>query len=151
MIFKNKMIVAAALLGIGATAVWAGVNDDAIKARQACMKANGASMGVYVPIAKGEKEYDAAAIAAAVAATGEACAKWGESFPAGSEKGETLETWAMAEAFTDKAGFEAAGGAYYQAFVKVKASTDKASFMSAFGELGGSCKACHEKYRRPKQ
>jgi cytochrome c556 len=149
--FKTKSLFAAALLGFGATAVIAGPMDDAIKARQGCMKANGAAMGTYVPIAKGEKEYDAAAVAAAVAATEAACAKWGESFPAGSEKGETVETWAKAEAFSDKAGFEAAGGAYYQAFLKVKASTDKDSFMAAFGELGGTCKGCHEKFRRPKE
>ena len=52
-------------LTIGAGLAFAALSgDDAIKARQACMKANGAMMGVMVPMIKGEKPYDAAAVQA---------------------------------------------------------------------------------------
>jgi len=65
----------AMVLGLGVSLAMASA-DDAIKGRQACMKAHGATMGVLVPIMKGEKAYDNAAIQAAFAGEEAACADW---------------------------------------------------------------------------
>ena len=136
-------------LGLGATLAYASA-DDSIKGRQACMKAHGASMGVMVPMIKGEKPYDNAAIQATLTAEDAACADWAKWWGADTQKGETVETFAKAEIWTDAAGFEAAGGAWYKAFQAAKGSADEASFKATFPALGASCQGCHEKFRRPK-
>jgi cytochrome c556 len=147
-----KYTLAATVLAIGfASTAFAGPLDDVIKARQACMKANGASMATYVPIVKGEKPYDAAAVKTATDAIDAACGGWAGWWAPETQKGETVETFAKAEVWSDAAGFKAAETAYGAAIAKLKASTDDATFKVAFGEFGGSCKGCHEKFRRAKE
>jgi cytochrome c556 len=147
----KKLVIAAALVSAGATAVWAGAADDAIKARQACMKTYCGIMGVAVPMLKGEKPYDAAALKTVYDAQGAACADWAKWWGPETAKGETAETWAKAEIWTDAKGFEAAGGAAYAAGQKLMAATDEAGFKAAFGDFGAGCKGCHDKFRRPKE
>jgi cytochrome c556 len=147
-----KYTLAATVLAIGfASTAFAGPLDDVIKARQACMKANGASMGIFVPIVKGEKAFDAAVVKTATDAIDAACGGWAGWWAADTQKGETVETFSKAEVWSDAAGFTAASAAYAAAITKVKAATDDATFKVAFGEFGGSCKGCHEKFRRAKE
>jgi cytochrome c556 len=131
-------------------AALAGAADDAIKARQACMKSNGAIMGVAVPMVKGEKPYDKAALDAAIAAMETACGGWATFWGADTQTGESAETWAKPEIWSDAAGFEAAGNASYGAMQALKASADEAAFKAAFPAVGNGCQGCHEKFRRPK-
>lgn len=140
----------AIVLGFGVAMAWAAA-DDAIKARQACMKANGGMMGVMVPIVKGEKPFDAAAIKTVVDAAGAACGGWATFWGADTQKGETVQTRAKPEIWTDTAGWEAAGKAYGAAIGPVAAATDDASFKAAFGALGAACSGCHEKFQKPKE
>jgi cytochrome c556 len=147
----KRFIVAAALSAGLATAAFAGPADDAVKARIDCMKANGAGMGVFVPVLKGEKAFDAAAHKTATDAIAAACAGWAGWWKPEFKKGETLESWAKDEVFTDMTGFEASSAGYTKAFTALAAATDDASFKAAFGPFGASCKDCHEKYRRPKE
>lgn len=147
----KSTIVAAALALSFASAAFAGPADDAIKARQAYMKAHGAFMAVAVPVLKGEKPYDKATMDAALAADGAAGADWGKWWGADTQKGETLETWAKPEIWTDAKGFEKAGTDFYNAYVTLTKATDEASFKAAFGAFGGGCKTCHESFRRPKE
>jgi cytochrome c556 len=146
-----KHLSFAALMCVGlATAALAGPADDLIKERQACMKAQGAAMGVFVPVMKGEKPFDAAAHNAAFDAMGAACANWAKFFGADTQKGETLETWAKPEIWTDTKGFEEASGKGYAAGQALKVATDDATFKAAFPAFGAGCGGCHEKFRRPK-
>jgi cytochrome c556 len=142
-------LFAAATLAIGLSSA-AMAEMGPIEARQACMKASGKMMGVMVPIIKGEKPYDKAAVDGAVAATEAACAGWAGWWGEDTKPGGAVETWAKAEVWTDKAGFDAAGAAFGNALGAVKASADEASFKAAFPALGKSCQDCHEKFRRPK-
>lgn len=123
----------------------------AIEARQACMKANGGMMKVMVPIIKGQKAYDKAAIDAAIAASQKACGGWadwwGEDTKPDTDAGKAAKTEALPAVWTDKAGFDAAGAAYMKAEAAVLATTDEASFKAAFPALGKSCGTCHEKFR----
>jgi cytochrome c556 len=123
--------------------------DDAIKARQACMKANGAGMSVMVPIIKGAKPYDAAAIGVALDAMEKACADWANFWPADSMKSTTTKTRAAEAIWTDPKAFGDASMAYYAAFTALKATKDEAGFKAAFGDLGKNCGSCHEKFRGP--
>jgi cytochrome c556 len=147
-----KFTLSATVVFFGlASSAWAGAADDAIKGRQACMKSHGAMMGVAVPILKGEKPFDKAALDAAFAADGKACADWAKWWGPDTQKGETAETWAKPEIWTDAAGFEKAGGDFYNAYVTLTKATDDASFKAAFPAVGGGCKNCHEKFRKPKE
>ena len=137
------------VLGLGAAASAEEMNP--IQARQACMKANGAAMGVMVPMIKGEKPYDGAAVQTALASTGSACAGWAKWWGDDTKPGGAIETWAKDEVWTDRVGFDAAGGKYAAAFGALKATTDEAGFKAAFGDFGGSCKGCHDTFRRPKE
>lgn len=149
--FSKVMAAGVLLLGFGIAAGHAATADEAIKGRQACMKANGAAMGVMVPMIKAEKPYDNAAVQAALAATEAACAGWATWWAEDTKPGGATETWAKEAVWTDAAGFEAAGAKYGAAFGALKASADEAGFKAAFGEFGGTCKSCHETFRRPKE
>jgi cytochrome c556 len=142
-----KLILAAFGLALAATAAHAASADDIIKARQACMKAHGASMKVMVPMFKGETPYDNAAIQATLDAEGPACADWDKWWTAEGQAGATIKTHARPEIFTDPKGFADASGVWYKAFTAVKASADEASFKAAFPALGAGCGGCHEKFR----
>jgi cytochrome c556 len=146
---KQFALAATLCVGFAATAM-AGPIDDLIKKRQDCMKAQGASMGVFVPVMKGEKPFDAAAHKAAFDAMGAACADWAKFFAPETAKGETLETWAKPEIWSDPKAFEAASGKAYAASEALKAVTDEAGFKAAFPAFGEGCKGCHEIARRPK-
>jgi cytochrome c556 len=149
---RVKTVMAASALGIMvmATAALAGPADDAIKARQACMKAHGGVMAVAVPVMKGEKPFDAAALKAASDKEDAACAGWDTFWGADTQQGEAAETWAKPEIWSDNAGFQAAGGAWWEAAQKLRAATDEASFKATFPAVGKACQDCHEKFRRPK-
>lgn len=143
------VLVTAGTLFVGlASAALADTNP--ITARQACMKANGKMMGAMVAVIKGEKPYEKATIDAAIGTADQACAGWADWWGEDTKAGGAIETEAKDEIWSDKAGFEAAGGAYMKAISAVKASADEASFKAAFPALGASCKGCHEKFRRPK-
>jgi cytochrome c556 len=154
MVSRNilKSLTAGALVvGLGVTLAFAAA-DDQIKARQAEMKANGKAMGAFVGIVKGETPYDAAVVKANIDAmlAAEKAAMDAHAWDADSQKGETVETFAKPEAWSDAKGFEAAYGALVKARDALAATTDEASFKAAFPALGEACKGCHEKYRRPK-
>ena len=146
------LITGALALSIGAGMAYAALaGDDAITARRACMKANGAGMGVMVPMIKGEKPYDGAAVHDALTKMGAACAKWTEFWPDDSKTSTTQKTHALDAIWTDPKGFEAAGNTYYQAEQALLATTDEAGFKAKFGDLGKGCGGCHEKFRAPLQ
>ncbi|MCA3561096.1 MAG: cytochrome c [Aestuariivirga sp.] len=142
----------AAALAIGLSSAAMADAKAAIEARQACMKANAGMMKVMVPIIKGQKAYDKAAIDAAIGESQKACGGWagwwGEDTKPGTPAGKAAKTEAKAEIWTDKAGFEAAGAAYVKAEAAVQATTDEASFKAAFPALGKSCQSCHETFRQ---
>ena len=138
------------ILGLGTTLAHASA-DDAIKGRQGCMKASGKMMSDLASMFKGEKPYDAGAVQAAIAAHDAACADWDKWWGEDAQKGETVETWAKPEIWSDPEGFKTVGEAFYGKFLALKGSTDEASFKVTFPEAGNGCKGCHEKFRRPKE
>ena len=149
---SKGFMAGAVILVVGAGAAYAALSgDEAITARQACMKANGKAMGTMVPMIKGEAPYDAAAVKAALSTTEAACAKWAEFWPADSATSKTLKTRALPAIWTDPKGFEAVGGIEYKAFTELAATTDEAGFKAKFPALGAACGGCHEKFRAPEK
>lgn len=147
---RSKLsLIAAALLSLGATSAFA-AGDDTIKARQECMKVQGKTVfGMFFPIMKGEKPYDAAAIKAGMGAMGAACADWANYWTEDSKTSTTMKTKVKPEIWSDKAGFEAAGNASYQAMTALGGAADEASFKAALPAVGKGCQGCHEKFRLP--
>ncbi len=145
---KILISIAGAVLALsfGASLAFAG-GDDAITARKACMKANGAGMGVMVPMIKGEKPYDAAAVKTALETMGKACSGWKDFWPEDSMTSTTQKTHASDAIWKDKAGFAAAGDAYYKAETALAATTDEAGFKAAFPAVGAACGGCHKAFR----
>ncbi|CAA7615416.1 putative Cytochrome c' [Magnetospirillum sp. LM-5] len=72
----------------------------------------------------------------------------GKAFPEGSDKGETK---AKANIWTDRAKFDEAGKkAYAAALAMAEAAKtgDQAASLGAFKNLGGTCKACHDDFKK---
>jgi cytochrome c556 len=147
-----KFTVATVVLALGlASSAFAGPADDLVKERQTCMKAQAAAMGVFVPVMKGEKPFDAALHKATFETMDKACENWTKFFSAEAQKPESVESWAKPEIWTDAKGFEAVSTKAYAGHEKLKAATDEASFKTAFAEFGAGCKGCHESFRKPKE
>jgi cytochrome c556 len=144
------LVTGVALMGIGSSLAFASA-DDAIKGRQTCMKAHIKTVGGMFKMYKGETPYDNAAVQSSLAEMDAACADWDKWWGVDTQKGETLETWAKPEIWTDPNGFAAAGKAFYDKYLVMKATTDEASFKAALPAFAETCKGCHEKFRRPKQ
>ena len=138
----------AGVLALGLSSAAMADAKASIEARQACMKANGGMMKVMVPIMKGQKAYDKAAVDASIANAQKACGGWADWWGEDTKPGGAVKTEAKAEIWSDPKGFEAAGMAYVKAEAAVLATTDEASFKAAFPELGKACQGCHEKFRQ---
>lgn len=120
---------------------------DLIKERQDTMKAIGGGMKKLGDMAKGAMAYDAAAVSEAGNAMAEHFAKLATLVPEGSISDES---YAKPEIWQDMAGFTAAREKAEAAAKSLAATSDEAGFKAALGDLGGACKGCHEKFRRPK-
>ncbi len=138
-------VAIAAALNFCASAVLAGPIED----RQAAMKANGQTMKILGGMAQGDSPFDAAV----VKEQGEAMAARFDAvrnlFPPGSDNGPP-ETYAKAEVWSDPQGFASALDQAMNASLALAAATDEAGLKDAIGKVGGACKNCHDKYRRPK-
>lgn len=132
-------------LGIGVSISLAGPIED----RQKAMKDNGAAIKILAEIAEGKSPFDAAVVKTNAEINAARLETVKDLFPAGSENGPP-ETFAKPEIWSDAAGFEAARTAARDAALALAGVTDQAQYGEALGKLGGGCKNCHEKFRRPK-
>jgi len=141
----RKLIFAISALALVTSAAFA----DPIADRQALMKANGKAMGVLVPMAKGEKPFDAAAALAALQTLNDDAQKLDVAvhFPPGSETGG--ETTASPKIWQDQAGFQAALDKFKADAAAAVATPpqDAAAVGATVGALGQNCSGCHENFR----
>jgi len=126
---------------------------DPIQTRQATMKAiGGAFGGVLVKMVKGEIPYDAAAAKAAAATMVEKSGgiDIAALFPPGSDKGG--DTAALPKVWSDPAGFKAAMDKLKTTVAAQAPNTDKGldALKGAVGEIGKTCKGCHDDFRAQK-
>ncbi|NEK22222.1 cytochrome c [Sulfitobacter sp. JBTF-M27] len=156
----NLFMKSTMALGLGvaviATASIAGSHSSeklnpAVAARQHQMQIVGYSIGILGAVAKGEMEYDAAMVSSAAKnlnalAQLDRASLWIE----GTEQGATAGTRAKAEIWSDPDGFAEKFEALADASAALIDASDAAAVGAGMGDLGGSCKGCHEKYRGPK-
>lgn len=124
--------------------------EDAIATRQAGYKFMAWNMGNIKRNVEGDYNKDqvvaAANVIAAIANSG-----MGKLYLPGTDKGTGYhETKVKPELFTDKEGVGKVAKAFNDAaneMAKVAATGDVAAVKTAFGELGKTCKGCHEKFK----
>lgn len=123
--------------------------EDAIKYRQSAFTMLGNHMGRLQPVLKGQVAFDAAAVKANVAVIQTLSTLPWTAFAAGTQASSS----AKPEIWSDAAGFKAAQQKFEAAVVQLSASADSGDLnklRSAAGDVGASCKACHDSYRAKK-
>lgn len=150
---RRSSLTAAILSAVAAVALAlsaASVQASEIAQRQAAMKRVGEAMKVLGDTIKGELAFDGQRIAAAGQSAADSLAATRDLFPAGSEG----DSRARPEIWQDLAGFVGSLDRASAAARQVSAAGadgDEGAFRTAFVEFGGTCRACHEKFRKPQQ
>jgi len=139
-----------------ATAQDKGPHDAAIKGRQAMFQTYSFNMGILGAMAKEKMEYDAD-IAAQSAANLNAAANFGQSamWPEGSDN-ETpgnAKTRALPAIWSNFPDVLEKSNALKEAseVLAAEAGNGLDALKSAIGDVGGSCKGCHDDYRAEKK
>jgi len=143
-------VACAVLLGAGALIFTSSAQADEIAQRKVAMQNNGESAKTLAAIFKGEVAFDGKAVAFAGYTIANDFLAARSLFPEGSMSDASR---AKPEIWQDMAGFTAALDKAEAAAKAVAASgeaNDETAFKAAFGQLGGACKNCHDKYRAPR-
>lgn len=121
---------------------------DVIANRQAVMKQNGKQVGVLVDMVRGEADFDAAAVRAALSALNDSVQRIdvAASFPPGSDQGDTT---ASPKIWEDMAGFQAEMDKFKAVTAAAAAAPaqDIDALKTQVGAIGQSCSSCHGAYR----
>jgi cytochrome c556 len=143
-----RIVAAVGALALCATAVFA-QNIDAIKQRQAAMKANGAAAKTMGAMVKGDAPFDAAKVKASLKVFQDEAAKLKTLFPDDSKTGEN--TAALPAVWENKADFLSRMDKFAaDAKAAESTMTDEASFKAAWPKFAGdACGGCHKLYRVP--
>lgn len=147
----RKFLVGALALGLvaglsGGTAYVAHAQSDVIKARKDNRQQLRQAAGAVKKIV--DDKGNAADVTPIALRMVELEQQFATLFPAGSDSGDTK---AAAAIWTDMAGFQAASKTTETAagtLAEAGKSGDLTKVAAAFGDLGKSCGACHDKYRR---
>lgn len=147
---KISLFAAAAVLtlaGAPAMAQFAKA-EDAIKYRQSAMALIASHFGRMAPVAKKEMPYDKDQIKANVDILKVLATLPWAGFGAGTEGGEALD-----DIWSDPEGYKQAKDKFNDSIGKLVQASDAGDFDAfrvAFGNVGKSCKACHDAYRKEK-
>ncbi|MGB0661783.1 MAG: c-type cytochrome [Mangrovicoccus sp.] len=139
----KKLMILALGLTLSSTAVMAS-DADIVEARQAAMKTIGQNMKALGTMAKGAMPFDAAVANASAAAIAAEAAKISALFETQAHTGDDEALPAIWENYAD---FTAKGEALASAASSVSIAS-KEDLGAAMGQIGGSCKACHSKYKK---
>ena len=142
----KKFAASLALVALGTAALaHSGVQNKDVMARMVVMSTIGDQMKILGAMAKGETPFDAAAANAAVL---EVAAQTAQIAPMFETRADDPKSEALPLIWEDWEGFVAvAADAEAKSEALVGTITAEADLGPALGELGGTCKACHSKYR----
>lgn len=145
----TKLAIATGMLAVAATAVAQPKPENFVKQRQSAFALIGWYFGPLGAVAKGEKPFNKDE---AVRATSNLVAlskmPW-EGFVAGTESAGN--TKAKPEIWSKAADFKKAGDNMQTEVAKLAAlanAGDADGFKKQFGAVGGTCKACHDDFRK---
>lgn len=140
-------VLALALAGASSLAWAAADTPPSVKYRQATMRALGGHMSGASALLKGEVDAKGhlAVQLEGILATGRLAR---DLFPSGSDKGDTE---ALPAVWGNAAGFRKELQSMEDGLGKLAAAkSDPEAQKKAFGELGASCKGCHDGFRKKK-
>jgi cytochrome c556 len=143
-------LAALAFTGLQGAAQAAADPKDVIEYRQAVFQVTKNNFGPIADMLKGKIEYDQATVEKNAAVVQMMSTLVGDLFPEGSDAmaGETnalMEIWDKPEAFDEAvARFETTA----RALVEAANGGDKRQLAAAVKDVGGSCKNCHDDFRR---
>lgn len=127
------------------------VDNKTVAARHAQMNMISYHTGVLGAIAKGEAEFNAETVNAAATNLRDLAKLNGATlWLPGTEQGAVDGSRAKTEIWSDPAGFAARFDQLASAADAMIGAADAGAVGAAMGGIGGSCKACHEGYRGPK-
>ena len=148
---KTKLLLAALIASLAATAHAQVKVEDAIKWRQSAYATMGWSMGRIKANVDGNYNKDEV-IKAANVIQASANSGMGALYVPGSDKGKGwAETRVQPALFTDGPKVGKIAGDFNAAaneLAKVAATGDAAAVKVAFGAVGKTCKSCHDDYRK---
>jgi len=155
---RFQLPVAALLVALSAPLLAAdeGPHDKAIKARQAMFQLYSFNIGILSSMAKGKRDYDAD-VAAEAAANLQAAANLGQSqfWPQGSdnETAGNARTRALPKIWTTFPEITEKSEALIKATAALApvAGNGLDALKGAMGDVGASCKGCHDNYRAKKK
>lgn len=128
----------------------AGPAEDTVAARQGYFKLVNANVGQIAAMAKGDVEYDAAA-AQTAADNLVLLAEYDKAhlFVPGTSSADVDGSRALPKIWEDFPGVQAKLADFNAAIANmdVEAGKGRAEMTAALGQLGGSCKGCHDDYR----
>jgi len=122
--------------------------EDAIKYRQSALTLVASHFGRMTPVVKGQVPYDPAQIKANVALLRTLATLPWAGFGPGTEGGQAKD-----DIWLDEEGFKQAQQKLQDSLAKLSAAADTGELdklRAAFGDVGASCKACHDSYREKK-
>ncbi len=141
------LFAAAVTLAVPAQAQFA-KPEDAIKYRKAVMTLQSAHFGRIAAMASGRVPFDAAAAVENATILETVTRLPLAGFTPGSDKGETR---AKPEVWTDMAKFKATGDKLNGEAIKLLAAAKAGNLdniKAAVGSVGGTCKSCHDDFRK---
>ena len=147
---KTRVLAAAAMALLVTLSAAAMTATEAIEQRKKQMEGVRGGILVLSAIATKEQPCDADVVrsnAEKIAGHLEAAAKL---FPEGSGTGDA-ETAAKPEIWTDRENFDKIMASSHQAAVELQSVTEQSAFPGALGNLGNTCKSCHDLYKAAQQ
>ena len=145
----TKITIAAAAIAV-ATSAFAQPKPEAfVKHRQSAFALMGWYFGPMGAVAKGEKPFNKDELVKATALVATMAKLPYDSFPVGTET--VGNTQALPAVWSNNAKFKeiaAKLATETETLAKLASAGDEAGFKKQFGVVGGTCKACHDDFRK---
>ena len=122
--------------------------EDAIKYRKATMTVMGSHVGRIAAVVRGDRPFNAAEVQANATVIETLSRHPFDAFGPGTDKGDTR---AKPEVWQNSAKFKADAEAMQKAVANLASASRSGSLdpvKAAFGDVGKSCKACHDDFRK---
>jgi len=145
----RTLLAAAAIIGVaGSTLAFAAGEPQVV--RQEMMKKVGGSVGAMAKMVKGEADFDAEAVLAALQTISDQMVTFPDQFPVGSETG--FETEAAPAIWEKMDEFKATAMALKESADAgiASAPADVDGLKAVFGPMTKNCGTCHETFRLKK-
>ena len=145
----TKIAIAAAAIAVATSALAQPKPEQYVKHRQSALSLMGWYFGSLGPVAKGEKPFNKEEATKATALVATLAKLPYDSFVAGTESIGNTE--ALPAVWSNNAKFKELAtklGTETDTLAKIAAAGDEAGFKKQFGVVGGTCKACHDDFKK---